>query len=196
MGDPLGCSCIPINKTVRAERGAQSEQYRATVEPIPGCNITLNGKASFVHGILQFTPSIAFLYVLHQCEIRDIRCRESFSRDPAIEDDNTARTLFLGQQGCALSFKFLGTFRACAHLYTTKGSVALTQCSRDKGTRIRSPMKTLLQFLLPPNDKVQWTSCSVAGNEPPTSLQFEHFTGPFNWLERQTMCTKGRDVVS
>ncbi|KAK7326747.1 hypothetical protein VNO80_32296 [Phaseolus coccineus] len=31
-----------------------------------------------VHGILQFTPSIAFRYVLHRCKSRDIRCRESF----------------------------------------------------------------------------------------------------------------------
>lgn len=30
------------------------------------------------HGILQFTPSIAFRYVLHRCKSRDIRCRESF----------------------------------------------------------------------------------------------------------------------
>ncbi|KAL0309435.1 UNVERIFIED_CONTAM: hypothetical protein Sradi_5885800 [Sesamum radiatum] len=28
--------------------------------------------------ILPFTPSIAFRYVLHRCESRDIRCRESF----------------------------------------------------------------------------------------------------------------------
>ncbi|CAN7100363.1 unnamed protein product [Brassica rapa subsp. narinosa] len=35
-------------------------------------------KDSMVHGILQFTPSIAFCYVLHRCESRDIRCRESF----------------------------------------------------------------------------------------------------------------------
>ncbi|CAN6907179.1 unnamed protein product [Brassica oleracea] len=35
-------------------------------------------KDSMVHGILQFTPSIAFSYVLHRCESRDIRCRESF----------------------------------------------------------------------------------------------------------------------
>ncbi|CAN1849546.1 hypothetical protein LINPERHAP1_LOCUS39413, partial [Linum perenne] len=34
-------------------------------------------KNSMVHGILQFTPSIAFCYVLHRCESRDIRCRES-----------------------------------------------------------------------------------------------------------------------
>ena len=30
-----------------------------------------------VRGILQFTPSIAFRYILHRCESRDIRCRES-----------------------------------------------------------------------------------------------------------------------
>ena len=35
-------------------------------------------KDSMVHMILQFTPSIAFCYVLHRCESRDIRCRESF----------------------------------------------------------------------------------------------------------------------
>ncbi|CAN7100413.1 unnamed protein product [Brassica rapa subsp. narinosa] len=33
---------------------------------------------SMVHGILQFTPSIAFCYVLHRCESRYIHCRESF----------------------------------------------------------------------------------------------------------------------
>ena len=35
-------------------------------------------KDSMIRGILQFTPSIAFRYVLHRCESRDIRCRESF----------------------------------------------------------------------------------------------------------------------
>ncbi|KUI64451.1 hypothetical protein VM1G_12121 [Cytospora mali] len=36
-----------------------------------------------IHGILQFTPSIAFCCVLHRCESRDIRCRESlwFSKE-------------------------------------------------------------------------------------------------------------------
>ena len=34
-------------------------------------------KNSMVHGILQFTPGIAFCYVLHRCESQDIRCRES-----------------------------------------------------------------------------------------------------------------------
>ncbi|WZY99994.1 hypothetical protein YC2023_072323 [Brassica napus] len=39
-------------------------------------------KDSMVHGILQFTPSIAFRYVLHRCESRDIRCRESYAYNP------------------------------------------------------------------------------------------------------------------
>ena len=34
-------------------------------------------KDSMVRGILQFTPGIAFRYVLHRCESLDIRCRES-----------------------------------------------------------------------------------------------------------------------
>eukprot|EP01018_Ginkgo_biloba_P040948 Gb_13145 [translate_table: standard] len=34
-------------------------------------------KDSMIHGILQFTLSIAFRYVLHRGESRDIRCRES-----------------------------------------------------------------------------------------------------------------------
>ena len=35
-------------------------------------------KDSMVHEILQFTPSIAFRYLLYRCESRDIHCRESF----------------------------------------------------------------------------------------------------------------------
>ncbi|PKA45759.1 hypothetical protein AXF42_Ash021377 [Apostasia shenzhenica] len=31
-----------------------------------------------IHGILQFTPRITVCCVLHRCESRDIRCRESF----------------------------------------------------------------------------------------------------------------------
>ncbi|CAN1768874.1 hypothetical protein LINPERHAP1_LOCUS10866 [Linum perenne] len=59
-----------------------------------------------VHGILQFTPSIAFCYVLHRCESRDIRCRESLfylkvggSLHPAHRDrahDGSSLVVFLG----------------------------------------------------------------------------------------------------
>lgn len=44
-----------------------------------------------VHGILQFTPSIAFRYVLHRCKSRDIRCRESFSYTKDVQANATRR---------------------------------------------------------------------------------------------------------
>ena len=31
-------------------------------------------KNSMIHRILQFTPSIAFRYILHQCDSLNIRC--------------------------------------------------------------------------------------------------------------------------
>ncbi|OIV89726.1 hypothetical protein TanjilG_03599 [Lupinus angustifolius] len=65
-------------------------------------------------------------------------------------------------------FNFLGAFRA--------GVLLLGQEDTAEG----SPTETLLRLLLPLNDKVQWTSHNVAGSEPPTSPQSEHFTGPFN----------------
>ena len=66
-------------------------------------------KDSMVHGILQFTPSIAFRYVLHRCESRDIRCRESFcfvetTRRRRAPGDREARD--------ALLFVVLGAVRA------------------------------------------------------------------------------------
>ncbi len=53
-----------------------------------------------VHGILQFTPSIAFRYVLHRCESRDIRCRESFRHTE--DDEPPARSPSPGRRGNAL----------------------------------------------------------------------------------------------
>lgn len=50
---------------------------QADVPGPKGLGAQLAFKNSMVHGILQFTPSIAFRYVLHRCESRDIRCRES-----------------------------------------------------------------------------------------------------------------------
>lgn len=58
-----------------------------------------------VHGILQFTPSIAFRYVLHRCESRDIRCRESF----VFQNDGTSS---VHEARMHFSFTFLGAFRA------------------------------------------------------------------------------------
>lgn len=50
---------------------------QAGVPSARGPRAQLAFKDSMVRGILQFTPGIAFRYVLHRCESRDIRCRES-----------------------------------------------------------------------------------------------------------------------
>ncbi|KAH7663385.1 hypothetical protein IHE45_14G050600 [Dioscorea alata] len=62
----------------RARAGAtRSRDAQAGVPSTGWPRAQLVFKDSMVHGILQFTPSIAFRYVLHRCESRDIRCRES-----------------------------------------------------------------------------------------------------------------------
>ncbi|KAH0674152.1 hypothetical protein KY290_008999 [Solanum tuberosum] len=63
-----------------------------------------------VHGILQFTPSIAFRYVLHRCESRDIRCRESFVFKEQRASPRTIRER--GARGGLPILVFLGAFRA------------------------------------------------------------------------------------
>ncbi|PHT25357.1 Protein TAR1 [Capsicum baccatum] len=63
-------------------------------------------------------------------------------------------------------------------LNTFAGSFCCASFDNDPSTG--SPTETLLRFLLPLNDKVQWTSRDVAGSEPPTSTRSEHFTGSFN----------------
>lgn len=67
-------------------------------------------KNSMIRGILQFTPSIAFRYVLHRCESLDIRCRESFwiIRKTPTPGAHRVRGLRRG----SLGFDFLGAFRA------------------------------------------------------------------------------------
>ncbi|KAH7650843.1 hypothetical protein IHE45_20G018600 [Dioscorea alata] len=62
----------------RARAGAtRSSDAQAGVPSAGWPRAQLAFKDSMVHGILQFTPSIAFRYVLHRYESRDIRCRES-----------------------------------------------------------------------------------------------------------------------
>ena len=63
-------------------------------------------------------PSIAFRYVLHRCESRDIRCRESFRHTE--DDEPPARSPSPGRRGNALSFKFLGAIHAGVR-YARKG---------------------------------------------------------------------------
>lgn len=154
-------------------------------------------KDSMVHGILQFTPGIAFRYVLHRCESRDIRCRES-------SNGVTVGIVACMQRGPPTSmFVFLGAIRAGVGSSSPRSSRPRANrhsgCCRDEPdeqslTHSRSsssvgldndpsagsPTETLLRLLLPLNDKVQWTSRDVAGGEPPPSPRSEHFTGPFN----------------
>lgn len=152
-------------------------------------------KDSMVHGILQFTPSIAFRYVLHRCESRDIRCRESF-----LHCEETRRPLVprAGVRGALRSFRFsLARLAPGVALFSPERVSPPGPRGAPAGLEIRvrgsfcgagfdndpsagSPTETLLRLLLPLNDKVQWTSRDVAGSEPPTSPRSEHFTGPFN----------------
>ncbi|WJX25227.1 hypothetical protein P8452_14289 [Trifolium repens] len=130
-----------------------------------------------VHGILQFTPSIAFRYVLHRCKSLDIRCRESFY----IMCQNTTRTKTVSGAMQVRSEQILNslTHSAPGFVFWHKGERTTSSSSEPEASR-GSPTETLLRLLLPLNDKVQWTSHNVAGSEPPTSPQSEHFTGPFN----------------
>ena len=156
-------------------------------------------KNSMVRGILQFTPGIAFCYVLHRCESRDIRCRESCrlrcNRCPGSgrRADRSAGQevvlVFLGARGAVGSFsrpplprgRFGGGSvpgRSPAARVTRSRSVLFKGHGNDPSAG--SPTETLLRLLLPLNDKVQWTSRDVGGGEPPPSPRSEHFTGPFN----------------
>lgn len=76
----------------RTGRGGWGRRLRDTQADVPSAGwlrAQLAFKDSMVRGILQFTPSIAFCCVLHRCESRDIRCRESlwFSKE-----DDASRT--------------------------------------------------------------------------------------------------------
>ncbi|PHT25133.1 hypothetical protein CQW23_35227 [Capsicum baccatum] len=57
-----------------------------------------------VHEILQFTPSITFRNVLHLCESRDIRCRESFSFKEEAQVPPTHAVD--GERGAGYRFKY------------------------------------------------------------------------------------------
>ncbi|KAH9657882.1 hypothetical protein KPL70_023258 [Citrus sinensis] len=82
----------------------------------PPLGAQLAFKDSMVHGILQFTPSIAFRYILHRCESRDIRCRESFwihVKEGAAPRGPPSP----GPRERALSLDFLGAVRAGGSLF-------------------------------------------------------------------------------
>ena len=174
--------------------GARSDARRDAQAGVPSAGrprAQLAFKDSMVRGILQFTPSIAFRYVLHRCESRDIRCRESFRY--------MYDRCWVGRSGRAPRGRGRGALRAvrCSLAPAGAGVVCprpggAAGVSLDDGVRgscvsgldndpsAGSPTETLLRLLLPLNDKVQWTSRDVAGGGPPPSPRSEHFTGPFN----------------
>jgi hypothetical protein len=178
-------------------RGRAGRRWRDAQASVPSTGRTqarLAFKDSMVRGILQFTPRIAFRYVLHRCEGRDIRCRESSDIEQKLRSDrdgvqparprvtcslaptapgvwsvvHTARAGTASVRGCPSPTTFVDTF-----------TVLLVE-GFDNDPSAGSPTETLLRLLLPLNDKVQWTSQDVASGEPPPSPRSEHFTGPFN----------------
>jgi hypothetical protein len=80
-----------------------------------------------VHGILQFTPSIAFRYVLHRCKSLDIRCRESLLL-PRGEDSRTV------VRNPPPPFRmFLGAFRAGVGLFRRRPPGAVERARPPPG---------------------------------------------------------------
>ena len=94
----------------RSWGGATMRNTQADVPSAEWLRAQLAFKNSMIRGILQFTPSIAFRYVLHRCESLDIRCRESFwiIRKTPTPGAHRVRGLRRG----SLGFDFLGAFRA------------------------------------------------------------------------------------
>ena len=86
-----------------------------------------------VHGILQFTPSIAFRYVLHRCESRDIRCRESFVFKEQRASPRTIRER--GARGGLPILVFLGAFRAGVRSLAPKNERASAQVGGGREAR-------------------------------------------------------------
>lgn len=91
-------------------------------------------KNSMVHGILQFTPSIAFCYVLHRCVSRDIRCRESFMVNEKPRPMHTPKT---GQHGKHPSNVLFSLAHAvpgvCFHANNTHNASSETPCMHAGG---------------------------------------------------------------
>ena len=86
--------------------GATMRDTQADVPSAARPRAQLAFKDSMVHGILQFTPSIAFRYVLHRCESRDIRCRESFFSVSSLAAKGAApRVPFPGRWGVLSCFR-------------------------------------------------------------------------------------------
>lgn len=136
-------------------------------------------KNSMVREILQFTPSIAFRYVLHRGRSQDIHCRESFIfehvtsgrstpfytnyNDLGTTRANTAASLCPRPGNTRLLRQHLLSVtrgpnprRSTAAASSAPSHIHrkwLVQCTNDPSAG--SPTETLLRLLLPLNDKVQ-----------------------------------------
>lgn len=98
--------------------GERSVAWRDAQAGVPSAwwpRAQLAFKDSMARGILQFTPGIAFRYVLHRCESRDIRCRESYRvRLPSTAAPSAYQAPGWGGRAAARRFRalFLGALRA------------------------------------------------------------------------------------
>lgn len=203
-GGPSSASAAaPPERAGGAERRWRDAQAGVPSTRRPRAQLAF--KDSMVRGILQFTPGIAFRYVLHRWESRDIRCRESSGINFGRPRGHPARGRPALPSLC-VPWRHVapGFVRAPRRPLPTReggerdagGGPAGRAGARPAGVRSRvrgrpwsgidndpsagSPTETLLRLLLPLNDKVQWTSRDVASGEPPASPRSEHFTGPFN----------------
>ena len=103
-------------------------------------------KNSMIRGILQFTPSIAFRYVLHRCESRDIRCRESFVFKEQRASPRTIRER--GARGGLSILVFLGAFRAGVRWLAPKTSAQARKSSGTGGRKRPQVFKTCSRVVL------------------------------------------------
>ena len=97
-------------------------------------------KNSMVHGILQFTPSIAFCYVLHRCVSRDIRCRESFLFERGRNSMHTANGAKTRYNLLLFSFSLAHSVPGLVNLSTKHlwRSIRSGTNARRQGTRIKA----------------------------------------------------------
>ena len=89
-----------------------------------------------VRGILQFTPRIAFRYVLHRCESLDIRCRESFGISVAT---SAARRPPEGAGARVHVYVFLGAYGAGKIQVRSSRRPAAAREGRRRGGRAQTP---------------------------------------------------------
>ena len=120
------CPHPAIPEPVRAPRGAERRFLHDAQAGVPSTGwprAQLAFKDSMVRGILQFTPGIAFRYVLHRCESLDIRCLELYrvrvastvAKPCALPTPERGRA---GDDGTpASALLFLGTLRGAGVLF-------------------------------------------------------------------------------